>query len=324
LFHAKNAKQLKRIAKYCFTVIYLRSYYDFSGLCVKKIELLYLIFGYIYENFAGMKKHVHLKILTIAFLGLLTIGSFSQTYIPARPYSDPKILQDFLCSEVIYPQDDLKQGIEGEVVIGFVVEKDGSASHVCVKHKVSSGLDAEALRLFSMLLWEPAVSYGQVVASENEFPIDFDIKKYNKHCKLSGYSGKTVLPFQPVDTSNTVYEASKIDKKPYAIFEDKNMNLGKFIATNIKYPETAYRQSLSGKVTLRFVVEPQGRVSNIQVIEPVGGGCTQEAIRLLELINWMPGIKNQTAVRTFMSLDIMFRLQEDSDVKMNDGQQNSN
>jgi TonB family protein len=270
-----------------------------------------------------MKKHA---LIPIVYLFFITIASYSysQTYIPARPYSDQKVLQDFLCSEVIYPEDDLKQGIEGEVLIGFIVEKDGSVSHIAIKHKVSPELDAEALRLFKMLLWEPAVSYGQVVASENEFPIDFDIKKYNKHCKLRGYSGKTVFPYEPVDTSYFVYEASKVDKKPYAIFEEKDMNLGKFIAKNIKYPETAYRQSLSGKVMLRFVVEPQGRISNIQVLEPVGGGCTQEAIRLLEMISWMPGIKNQVAVRTFMTLDIMFKLPEDSDVKMNDGQLNSN
>jgi len=192
-----------------------------------------------------------------------------------------------------------------------------------VKEKVSPELDAEALRLFRMVLWEPAVSFGQPVASENEFPVDFNIKKYNKHCKVRGY-GATTFPFQPVDSSYIVYESGKIDKKPYPIFEEKGMSLEKFIAKNIKYPETAYRQSISGTAKLQFVVEPQGRVSNIQVLQPIGGGCTQEAIRLLQMIRWMPGIKNQAAVRTFMNLDIEFKLPEDSDMHMFDGQLNSN
>jgi TonB family protein len=281
------------------------------------------IFTIFTENLSEMKK---LLILFVSVLNILIINPldiYSQTYAPARPYSDPKLLQDFLCAEVVYPEDDLSQGIEGEVVIGFIVEKDGKVSNIKVKHSVSPELDAEALRLFSMLLWEPAVNLGQPVASENEFPVDFSIKKYNKHCKLRGYE-KTVYPFQPVDTSNSVYEAAKIDKKPFALFSEKGMSLEKFISQNIKYPETAYRQSLSGKVKLRFVVEPQGRVSNIQVIEPVGGGCNQEAIRLLQMIRWMPGIKNNMAVRTFMSLEIEFKLPEDTDVQMNDGQINSN
>ena len=103
------------------------------------------------------------------------------------------------------------------------------------------------------------------------------------------------------------------------------MTIGAFIARNIKYPESAYRQNLSGKVGLRFVVEPSGRNSNIKVLEPVGGGCTQEAVRLLQMIRWMPGIKNSMAVRTFMNIDIEFKLPEDSNMNMfENGSMNSN
>jgi TonB family protein len=271
-----------------------------------------------------MKKLVFCRSAIPILILLFFHASYSQSFVPAHPLSEPKLLQDFLCSEVVYPGQDLSRGIEGKVVISFIVEKDGSVSHVMVRDKVSPELDAEALRLFRMLLWEPAISLGQPVASENEFPVDFNIKKYNKHCKLRGYEF-TEYPFQPTDSSNIVYEASKIDKKPYALFDEKGMSLEKFIAKNIIYPETAYRQNLSGKVKLRFVVEPQGRVSNIQVLEPVGGGCTQEAIRLLGLIRWMPGIKNQMAVRTFMNLQIEFKLPEDSNMNMfENGQLNSN
>jgi len=270
-----------------------------------------------------MKKSAFFLTAIFTFLFLFVPDSFSQSYKPARPYSDPKLLQDFMCSEVVYPEQDLSKGVEGKVVISFIVEQDGSVRNVKVKEKVSPELDAEALRLFRMVLWEPAVSFGQPVASENEFPVDFNIKKYNKHCKARGY-GVTEYPFQPVDTTNIVYESARIDKKPVPIFDEKGMSLEKFITTNIKYPETAYRQSISGKVKLRFVVEPQGRVSNIQVLNSVGGGCNQEAIRLLQMVRWMPGIKSQAAVRTFMNLEIEFKLPEESDMQMFDGQLDSN
>jgi TonB family protein len=261
-------------------------------------------------------------VILICFMMVSAI-TFCQGYVPARPYSDQKLLQDFLCAEVVYPGEELSRGIEGKVVIAFIVEKDGSVTHAKVKSGVDPKLDSEALRLFRMILWEPAISFGQPVASENEFPIDFNIKKYNKHCKARGY-GTTAFPFEPVDSSNIVYDVADIDKKPYALFEEKSMSLEKFIANNIRYPEMAYRQNISGKVGLRFVVEPQGRVSNIQVLEAVGGGCTQEAIRLLQLVKWMPGIRTQVAVRTFMNMDIEFKLPDDSRMQMIDGQLNSN
>ena len=270
-----------------------------------------------------MKKPASYPAFIILLLILINLSANSQNYTPARTYSDPKLVQDFLCSEVVYPSNELETGVEGKVIIGFIVEIDGSVSNIRIKEKVNPELDSEALRLFRMLLWEPALSYGSPVSSENEFPIDFSIKKYNKHCKLRGY-GEITFPYQPVDSSNIVYEPAKIDRKPYPVFDEKGMSLEKFIAKNIQYPETAYRQSLSGKVKLRFVVEPQGRVSNIQVLQSVGGGCSQEAIRLLQMIKWMPGIKNQAAVRTFMTMEIEFRLPENTDTQMFDGQQNSN
>jgi TonB family protein len=262
---------------------------------------------------------------TILFFFLLIMNlAFSQSYTAAHPYSEPKLLQDFLCSEVNYPVNALQQGIEGKVVLSFIVGKDGSVSQVRVKESAGPELDAEAMRLFGLLLWEPAISFGHPVASENEFPINFNIKKYNKHCKARGYTTSD-YPFSPIDSSNVVFEYHEADKKPFPVFEEKGMNLATFIANNIKYPEVAYKQSLSGKVTLQFVVELHGRVSNIKALVLVGGGCTQEAIRLLQMVHWMPGIENGKAVRTLMKIDIDFKLPESSDMEMfENSQMNSN
>lgn len=271
-----------------------------------------------------MKKLVFSSSAIFSLIFLFSYSSFSQSYSSAKPYSEAKLIPDFLCSEVVYPEEALENHQEGPVVISFTVEKDGSVSHAFVSQSVSPEIDAEALRLFRMLLWEPAVSMGQPVVSENLYTIDFNIKKYNKHCKQRGYVD-TQYPYLPFDTSNIVYEYAITEKKAHAIFEDKAMTVGAFIARNIKYPESAYKQNLSGKVALRFVIEPSGRVSNIKVLEPVGGGCTQEAIRLLQMIRWMPGIRAGMAVRSFMNMDIVFKLPEDSDMNMlENGSMNSN
>jgi TonB family protein len=271
-----------------------------------------------------MKKLVFSYSAIISLFFLVTGYSYSQSYSPAKPYGEAKLIPDFLCSEVIYPEEAIEKEIEGEVIIAFTVEKDGTVSKAMISQPVSPQVDAEAMRLFRLLLWEPAVNMGQPVVSENLYTIDFNIKKYNKHCRQRGYVS-TEYPFQPIDSSNVVYDYASTEKKPHAVFDEKGMTLGAFIARNIKYPESGFRQNLSGKVGLRFVVEPTGRVSNIKVIEPIGGGCTQEAIRLLQLIRWMPGIKNNMAVRTLMNIDIEFKLPEDSDMNMfENGSMNSN
>lgn len=262
-----------------------------------------------------MKYDLPYCLVLFAIVFFFVNSTFAQTYQPAKPFGDQNLLQDFFCSEVAYPERDLEQGIGGTVILSFIVESDGQVSDLQVKQSVSPAIDAEAIRLFRMLLWEPAISLGQPVASGNEFPFKFNIKKYRKQCKERGYE-KMTYPFLPADTTLEVYQLSQLDKAPVAIFTDKGMTLAKFIQKNIRYPETAFRQSISGKVTLQFIVEPQGRVSNIKVLAPVGGGCTQEAIRLLQLLKWMPGIKNNIAVRAMTTLDIVFKLPEDTDVKM--------
>jgi TonB family protein len=286
-----------------------------------KIDEIYLN---LQTNTRKMKK-LHLPVTTMLFFFVvMTNYTFAQSHSPAHPYSDPKLLQDFLCSEVIYPENALQQGMEGKVIISFIVENDGKVSQAKIKESAGPELDAEAMRLFRLLLWEPAISFGQPVASENDFPIDFNIKKYNKHCKSRGYTTQD-YPYTPVDSSNVVYEYAGTDKKPYAVFDEPGMKLATFISKNIKYPEVAYKQSISGKVTLEYVVELHGRVSNIKALVPVSGGCTQEAIRLLQMIRWMPGIKNGKAVRTLMNMDIDFKLPEKSNMEMfENSQMNSN
>lgn len=261
---------------------------------------------------------------SLLLINILFTEVASQNFTPAKTFGEQNLIHDFFCSETIYPSQALEQGIEGTVVLSFIVNKNGEVENLEVKESVSPELDAEAIRLFRMLLWEPAIKLGTPVASQNEYSIKFNIKKYEKHCKIRGYE-KTEYPHLPIDSSNIVYEVSQIDQAPSPIFPEKGMNLTSFIKKNIQYPETAYKQSISGIVRLRFVVEPQGRISNIKVVEPVSGGCTQEAIRLLQLIRWMPGLKNDHAVRAFMNMQLHFKLPEDSNMQMFESvQMNSN
>ncbi len=220
-------------------------------------------------------------------------------------YGGNRLLKEFIQEEMIYPSKALQAGIEGTVKLEFFVNKGGSVSNIHVINRVSKEIDAEAIRIFSKILWHPATEIGIPIQYEYSMEIKFKISKYMKNCKQRGYDFFE-LPYKPVDSSNIVYERKQTEKYPSPMFKEKNMNFAKFIAKELKYPDEAFKGNVEGTVKLRFVVEPSGRISNIEVINAVGGGCTGEAIRVIKKLKWHPGIKDNLAVRTIMPLDLHF------------------
>ena len=80
----------------------------------------------------------------------------------------------FLCKNVKYPKACQKAGLQGQVLVQFVVEKDGSVSHVEVVHSVNKAFDAEALRVVNLLpRWQPGYEHGEAVRVKYSLPISF-------------------------------------------------------------------------------------------------------------------------------------------------------
>ena len=83
-----------------------------------------------------------------------------------------------------------------------------------------------------------------------------------------------------------------------------------YLRTNLQFPDQAKQFEIQGTVTLSFVIETDGRASNIIVENSVGGGCDNEAIRLIQNLVWTPGVKNDSLVRTRTTQDITFQIGE--------------
>jgi len=235
----------------------------------------------------------------------------SQSINPPTCYGGNRLLKEFIQEEMIYPSQALQAGVEGTVELEFIVKKNGSVTNIRVVRKISKAIDAEAIHIFNKILWHPATEIGIPISYKHSIEIKFKISKYMKICKQRGYDFFE-WPYKPIDSSNLVHKMEQIDKYPKPIFKDKEMNFGKFIATELKYPEDAFKGDVSGTVKLRFVVEPNGRISNIEIINAVGGGCTEEAIRVIKKIKWFPGIKDNVAVRTFLPLNLQFDIAKKS------------
>ena len=86
--------------------------------------------------------------------------------------------------------------------------------------------------------------------------------------------------------------------------------LMEFIAKGIKYPQIARETGIQGRVFVGFVIEPDGSVSNVKVLRGIGGGCDEEAMRVVKSMpKWKPGKQRGKAVRVSYMLPVNFKLQ---------------
>jgi protein TonB len=83
----------------------------------------------------------------------------------------------------------------------------------------------------------------------------------------------------------------------------------KFLQENIKYPTMARESGIQGTVYVTFVVEKGGNVSDVKILRGIGGGCDEEAIRVIRAMpRWNPGKQRGKSVRVQFNMPIKFTL----------------
>ena len=86
--------------------------------------------------------------------------------------------------------------------------------------------------------------------------------------------------------------------------------LYKYLAENIQYPEQAKSDGIQGRVLIRFVVMNDGSIVNVEVAKGIGGGCDEEAVRVVKgMSKWKPAIYEGKTVNVNYALPITFKLQ---------------
>ena len=82
-----------------------------------------------------------------------------------------------------------------------------------------------------------------------------------------------------------------------------------FLRKNVKYPETAMKSNTQGVIVVVFVIEVDGSISNIEVTKAIGGGCDEEAVRVVKLMpRWEAARRNGKAVRVVVRMPIVFKI----------------
>ncbi|MCW3070430.1 MAG: hypothetical protein JWO44_320 [Bacteroidetes bacterium] len=253
-----------------------------------------------------MKKSAFIVLLMLAFIGSFAQNGFNVDVLPSNVGGKEEFKRLFE-QELIYPKGSLAKKTDGKVIISFIMNKDSTVSDVKVTESPAKDIEKEALRIFKLYQWVPAVKNGQFVSTSWSVTFNFDSGKYHRICKERGFTQFKYLPKMKVDTSLIIHKSA--EQMP--MYQKGTFALQDFIKENLEYPRQAQLSNIQGTVLVRFVVEPSGLPTNIGIEKSVGGGCDQEALRIIQMIKWYPAKNDGTLVRAQMTFPIYFVLNED-------------
>jgi len=87
---------------------------------------------------------------------------------------------------------------------------------------------------------------------------------------------------------------------------------GMFLAHNMRYPRVAKENNVQGKVFVNFIIDENGKLTNLRIIRGIGSGCDDEVIKVLKLSPpWQPEVKYGVAVKEYFTIPISFTLQQE-------------
>lgn len=112
---------------------------------------------------------------------------------------------------------------------------------------------------------------------------------------------------EPVEAAPQIYDLAALQEQPE--FPGGLPKMYEFIGNNVKFPQMAKENGIQGKVYVKFVVWKDGSIRDVQVLKGIGGGCDEEAVRVVkEMPKWIPGKQMGKAVAVYFHLPIVFNL----------------
>lgn len=196
-------------------------------------------------------------------------------------------LMNFLSENIKYPEIAKANGMQGETLLSFIIEKDGTISNIEVLKSLSKECDEEAIRVLKLMpKWEPGKKKKKSIRFKMNMPISFLLTK-----------DKVADPIYSSFEENPEYDGGV-------------ESLSMFLMKNLRYPRIAKENGDQGKVVMTFVIEKDGSISDVKIIKSISKECDEEAMRVLKLTpKWIPAKQKGEFVRSQYFLPITFNLQ---------------
>ena len=150
----------------------------------------------------------------------------------------------------------------------------------------------------------PIIQQPKIVEVPDEEKIQEDLS-----INLDNEAPRIELPYVAQEE-----HAEEVDEI-FTIVEESALPVGgmtafyKYLMDNMKYPPQARRLGIEGKVTLSFVVNKNGQISDVTVLKGIGSGCDEEAIRVMNNApDWKPGKQRGRQVKQRCIMPISFKM----------------
>jgi len=219
----------------------------------------------------------------------------------------------YLSENLRYPPNAQRKGIEGTVIVAFVVNTDGTTTDIEILRSVGGGCDEEVIRIVKgSPKWTPGMQRGTPVRTRMRLPLRFmlggtDTSRDSTEVSLNAVPLPPATDGQDSSQEGAALFFDVVDTPPSPVggFEAWSRHLSE----NLTYPTSARMKGIQGTVLVSFIVNTDGTIEGIELVQGIGGGCDEEAIRIIKSSpSWTPGMIKGKAVRTRMKIPIGFRL----------------
>ena len=113
------------------------------------------------------------------------------------------------------------------------------------------------------------------------------------------------------DAGDRVYSPYEVDTPPEFFKGDVGTFLREWVYTYLKYPDIPLNQGISGTITVEFIVEKDGSVTNVRAVRGNDQYLEDEAVRVIAASpKWKPGVFGGEKVRVKYSVPVEFRLKK--------------
>jgi TonB family protein len=277
--------------------------------------------------------HIHIEdmrlILNSLLIGLIclsTVGVSAQEdkvwpmveYMPTLPGCENKKdrnerrnctrekIAQHLVTYLKYPPEAKKAGEEGVAVISFVVRKDGDVTDLMLDEDPGYGMGAAAMKAVKRLSkeWLPGEHLGEVASVRMKIPVQFEIpdEQVEEKSAIQSTDVYTVVDEMPSFKGCGGKDAVESRKCTF-------QKIMEYTNTNLKYPEEAKTAKVEGTVKVKFIIDEEGNVTSPSIVEGIGGGCDEEALRLISSMpQWNAGHQDGQPVKVEMELPLRFQI----------------
>jgi protein TonB len=160
----------------------------------------------------------------------------------------------------------------------------------------------EPIRRTEIKVFSDALS---IVTNDEKITTDVNFDEFSEDMAID------VIPVKPVveEVIEDDQPFVKVEKMPSFKGGDL-MTFRNWVMERIRYPQIAQENNITGRVLLQFVIERDGTLTNIQVLQTPDSSLSDEAIRVLKTSpKWTPGKQGNKMVRVKYTLPVEFRIQ---------------